>query len=306
MKSKLNEHQFSNLLELIEKDYVLYAPYKSDGVIKLEKFHGKEKLALGQKTTLPFKKYLTPNGDVERDKKIAFLALPLCDVHAIHILLRKISSATKIKRNDILIIGSDCKKDNSCFCEIMNGDHFEGFDLFIEKELEEYKVVSKTDAGDKYLNKIKLKNIHSVDFKRNLTKEPFNIEDIPKAIDDKEIFADFWQKIGNNCFACGACTAVCPLCFCGKQKFSEDNDPYYEWDSCFNNDFSCIQNKHDLRPTNSDRIYNWYHHKFVRSPRENNDFLCTGCGRCISACTANINIKNILSYFDKRIEEELK
>lgn len=305
MKNKLNEHQFTNLIELIEKDYALYAIYKVSGTYKLEKYHGKTDLSLGDKTSLPFKKYLMPNGNTERDRKIALLGLPLCDVHAVHILLKKISKAHKVKRDNILIIGSDCQRDNTCFCEAMNGDHFTGFDLYIEKDSTGYKTVAKSNVGENYLNKLKLRNLKSVAFRQDLARESFSPEDVSDAINDKELFANFWLKIGNNCFACGACSAVCPLCFCGKQHFSQENEPYYDWDSCFNKNFSCVQNEKDLRPLNSDKIYNWYHHKFVRAPRENGDFLCTGCGRCIKACPANINIKNILSYFDKKIEDKI-
>jgi ferredoxin len=121
---------------------------------------------------------------------------------------------------------------------------------------------------------------------------------LTKVIENKEDLKDFWQGISNNCFGCGACTAVCPLCFCTRKDFKNTPDGQtklcLDWDSCFSKRFSEIQNHHDFRPENVDRLYNWYHHKFVRSPRENNFSLCTGCGRCIDACPANLNVKNII------------
>jgi len=308
MRTHINEFQFNNILELIKKDYAVFAPQKINGVITLAPLANKKNLRLGAKSVVPFKKILWPDGDeYESINKIAFLGLPLCDVHALHILLKKLGTNAPIKRNNILIIASDCKRDSTCFCEVFNADHLNGFDLYIESDAERYKILSDTELGERYLKELKLKESKALKLERDKVNKTFNINnELSILIADKDANSDFWSKIGNNCFGCSACSLVCPLCFCSKQQVKIDESIEYKWDSCFSKSFSEIQNHHDMRPERKDRIYNWYHHKFVRSPHENDDFLCTGCGRCITACPANINIKNILSYFDKTIEDKLK
>jgi len=139
--------------------------------------------------------------------------------------------------------------------------------------------------------------------------EKFDLEELKNIISDRKDNEKIWQGIADNCFGCGACTAVCPLCYCTRQEFENDfcskSNQCLNWDSCFAKRFSEVQNHFDLRPENVDRLYNWYHHKFVRAKFEHDHFLCTGCGHCIEACPANLNIKNILeSLINKKEQKE--
>ena len=65
------------------------------------------------------------------------------------------------------------------------------------------------------------------------------------------------------------------------------------WDSCMLPDFAVVSFK-NFRPEYEDRIYNWYHHKFVRMPREYGFVGCIDCGRCITYCPARINYRKVL------------
>ena len=135
-------------------------------------------------------------------------------------------------------------------------------------------------------------------------KDVFDKNILTEAIQDKVKFQDYWQSVANNCFGCGSCSAVCPLCFCVRQDFENNAagncDHCFRWDACFSKSFSEIQNHHDLRPANIDRLYNWYHHKLVRAPYEKIGYLCTGCGRCIKACPAHLNQHSIMNGLQRK------
>lgn len=275
-----------------------------------------------KKTVIPFKRILLPDGQsveqFDKDKKIALVGLPNCDIWALLYFLKEFEQTNLLpKRENILIVGSECKPDRFCFCERMGTDKHAPFDLFIQEEKNDFSVFSGTKTGEEILKKAgvkKSKNKPTLNpIRENATV--FDDKAIEKTISNRNENEDFWQGISKNCFGCGACSAVCPLCFCTRQEF-ENHLPSIKkegqegstctqclkWDSCFAKSFSEIQNHYDLRPANIDRLYNWYHHKFVRAKFEHNHFLCTGCGRCIEACPANLNVKNILESIIKKGE----
>lgn len=237
--------------------------------------------------------------DLEK-KKIALIGLSNCDIWALFAFLKEFEDTNLLhKREDLLIVGAECLPDQNCFCEKMGTDKYAPFDIFLQEEKNDYSVFTGTKHGEKILKKIGiLKNQKLILRPIKNKKDNFNLEQISKTIKDRTSNEDFWQGISDNCFGCGACTAVCPLCFCTRQDFINnikgESSQCLKWDSCFAKRFSEVQNNFDLRPQNIDRLYNWYHHKFVRAKHENNHYLCTGCGRCIEACPANLNIKNIL------------
>jgi len=258
------------------------------------------------------------NGNSSRSlhssNKIALIGLNNCDVWALHYLLEEFTD-TKIlpKRENILIFSSECFPNENCFCDLTGTNKLAPFDLHVQEEKNEYAIFSGNKRGEAILKKNGIKQsqkkLQISEIKPN--QKTFAEQNISKIIDNKEKHIEFWDKISENCFGCGACSTVCPLCFCTRQDFKNEltgeSKQCLNWDSCFAKRFSEIQNHYDFRPKNVDRLYNWYHHKFVRSYHKNKRFLCTGCGRCIEACPAHLNMKNILeSLIEQDSEKETK
>lgn len=121
-----------------------------------------------------------------------------------------------------------------------------------------------------------------------------------------------WDELTEKCFTCGICSYVCPLCYCFEledtvkitTETATDIKGSREkrWDSCMLPDFAKVSFK-NYRPEYRDRIYNWYHHKFVRMPRELGFPGCVDCGRCMHFCPANINYREVLKEL---IEDDKK
>lgn len=316
MAYKVNQHQINQLLDIVSKSYKTYANQKVSDKVILDKLANFSDLKLFSKNTImPFKKVLFPNGiksDRVANEKIAFVGLNICDVHALHIFLKQFRNSSLVPtRSNIFIIATSCTPDKDCFCEVFGANKIDGFDLYIQKEKNgKFSIFAGTKKAETLLETLKLKEVKNPPKIRPIRHDEEDFEnDLDKIIDNRAGYKDFWQKISNNCFGCSACTAVCPLCFCFKQEVENDKDGgcnnCLKYDSCFSKEFSEISGRHDFRPQNVDRLYNWYHHKFVRGPKELNRDLCTGCGRCIKACPANLNIKNILSALDEKVERKL-
>lgn len=230
-----------------------------------------------------------------------------CDVWALERFLNEFKNTSLLpKRENIFIIATQCKQQKNCFCDLVGTDKPAHFDIFVEElNNEKFNLFAKSTKGKLIIEKIFAKKIKEEEpnIKIRLNENnKFDLKEISEIINDRKKIEKIFNEIANNCFGCGACSAVCPLCFCTRQEFSnfidnegkDCNNQCLSWDSCFSKRFSEIQHHYNFRPNISDRFYNWYHHKFVRSIEKNNYPLCVGCGRCIDACPANLNIKNIL------------
>lgn len=259
---------------------------------------------------MSFKNILFPNGlnkNSSDNKKIALIGLHSCDLAALDIFYQQFSSTNLLPdRKNILVIASECAPDNDCFCDVFGANKPRNFDLYLQKNGAYYAIFSGSKIGAHYLDKLGLKKSNKqIEIKKiEIKTDNIKANNLSELIENRSLNKDFWQGIANNCFGCGACTTVCPLCFCTKQIYQSDlggnKSECLSWDTCFSDDFFKISSGFDFKPKNVDRLYNWYHHKFVRSYREINKPLCVGCGRCIKACPANLNIKNILASIEEK------
>jgi ferredoxin len=301
----VNNHQLKYLLELIARDHLVYLPQKKDGRIVFDLIENVSDIRVFSKTTLPFKKVLFSNGSTKTryplNNKIALVGLHNCDVAALELFYQQFSESDILPpRSNLLIIGSECKPDDDCFCNVFGTDKLGNVDFYLQKEKDQISIFSQTPKARKYFAKLGVKeSANKCPYRLvEIISSEINREQLEENVDAKRLHKEFWQGIANNCFGCGACTTVCPLCFCFRREYKNDinggESQCLKWDSCFAKEFSEVQNHFDLRPNNVDRLYNWYHHKFVRAEKELDKSLCVGCGRCIKACPAHLNIKNIL------------
>lgn len=305
----------NHLAQLLTENFCVISPQNYGETSKFEIINKFSQVSwFSKRSVFSFKRFLFPNNTkIEIDhQKIAFTGLPLCDIAALNIFIKQFKTSGLLpNRDDILIIGGECQPDDNCFCDQFSFKGLLDYDLYIFKQNSDFIVKTNSWRGEQLIKKIGLKKIpNTTNLKSKIKTEKIELDLTQKNIDNKEMTFDYWQKIANNCFGCGACSAVCPLCFCFDQDFETDLDGEHHrrinWTSCFSPDFSQIQNGFDLRPSNRDRIYNWYHHKFVRGPKELGYALCVGCGRCITACPAHLNIKNIINSMNHKYGSENK
>ena len=303
MAYKIDTNLLKKLIESIIKDYQTYAPVKKSGNIVFEQISSSANLEFfPDKTVMSFKKAILPNPSTitNKDKKIAIIGLPPCDTHALNIFYNQFSHTDILPdRKNLFILASECTPSDKCFCSTFNTFKPIGFDLYLQQRKDTLEIIERSKKGAQYLQNLSLKNpLKSPSIIIHQSKDKLNLKNITKLIENRARFDDFWQRLSNNCFGCGACSTVCPLCFCTRQDFKNtidgESQVCLKWDSCFAKEFSEVQFGFDTRPKNVDRLYNWYHHKFVRAPHSFKEFNCVGCGRCIEACPADLNIKNIL------------
>lgn len=312
------------LAETLGKKYDIYGPVKTSDEAVFSKFNFKKieasdtlELHYGI-TTVPPTKYLFPaketvldfeNGEEatpkdKRSKKRILFGVNLADLTGINYLDKEFLEPIKDE------VYEKNRENTFVFCI----DHFDPepnlkYDLHFKNiGNNDYVVSSGSDFGKKIIKgsslfkKSKVKNKETFRPKES----PIHHEEIAEII-EKSKEDPIWDDLAEICFGCGVCTYVCPVCYCfetedkvkieGLSKCSGCRER--RWDSCMLADFAAISS-HNFRPELRDRIYNWHHHKFVRTPREHGFQGCVDCGRCIVYCPARINFHETLQYLIKK------
>jgi sulfhydrogenase subunit beta (sulfur reductase) len=111
---------------------------------------------------------------------------------------------------------------------------------------------------------------------------------------------DAWKPEVEKCMTCGNCTMVCPTCFCYHQedynKWNvKDGERVRMWDSCQLIDFSEVAMGENFRKDKAARMKWRIYHKLAYWPEQFNTFGCTGCGRCITYCIADIDMTRVIA-----------
>ena len=109
---------------------------------------------------------------------------------------------------------------------------------------------------------------------------------------------EFWDQVSASCISCGACTYVCPACYCftiTDESAGMQGERIRTWDSCMFYQYTLEASGHNPRPTKADRYRNRIGHKFSYHPTNyKGAFGCSGCGRCIKSCPVSLDIRQVL------------
>jgi len=110
--------------------------------------------------------------------------------------------------------------------------------------------------------------------------------------------ASFWPQIAEACINCGACTFLCPTCYCfdiQDEVAGTKGVRLRYWDSCMFPLFTLHASGHNPRGQKMQRVRNRFMHKFKYFPDRFGPVSCVGCGRCVKDCPVNIDIREVIS-----------
>ncbi|MFP3044825.1 MAG: 4Fe-4S dicluster domain-containing protein [Thermocladium sp.] len=199
------------------------------------------------------------------------------------------------KRKSIKLINIACTHSCSskAFCASLQGPRLEsGYSMQL------------TDVGDKYF--VEMNDDLPIDY-----MVPADKEWLSKAInavrgvyeEQSRVSMNYelkwsdsiWSELANKCIECGACTLACPTCFC----YSMD---YRDWsrqeDSCLWAGFTRMAGGNPRQSLDS-RMRQRFYHKLSYHKDRYGYALCTGCGRCTTACPVDIDIRNVINHFSR-------
>jgi sulfhydrogenase subunit beta (sulfur reductase) len=264
--------------------------------------------------------------DLKPQKKVFFGIHP-CDMQAI---LKLDYAFTKgnceanymARRENSLFIGVSCRPDRNCFCEGV-GSYItnEGFDLFFVDIGDKYYIETITQAGKELLWKHANISPPSGDDRKSAlqTKERNRKFQMPLGChrlalpELLEISSDddLWVDISKKCTSCGSCTIVCPTCYCfDVSDFLnldlERGTRVRRWDSCQLENFAVVGTGENFRKDRKQRLRHRLNRKYLYETDEYGKPSCVGCGRCIRACVAGIDIREAVNTLAERHAEQLQ
>jgi len=185
----------------------------------------------------------------------------------------------------------------------------EGSDIFMIKKGDQLLLKAVTPKGGSLLSSLNgLAQAGAEDEKyfddyvargRNFKTRHACVEDgvIAKKLEDLFHKTEFWEKISDACLSCGACTFVCPTCYC----FDICDETLFGkgirrrvWDACMFTDFTLEASGHNPRTKVYQRLRQKICHKYSFHVRKYGVISCVGCGRCTRNCPVNIDIFSIV------------
>jgi sulfhydrogenase subunit beta (sulfur reductase) len=213
------------------------------------------------------------------------------------------------KRANTLVVSLGCVNPNPvCFCHSMGGApcFSEGSDLFFLDLGDRYVVEVGSDKGAALLEdpafedadeealalSEKIKKETAASMKPLTLKEDLK-EQLEQRFDDPA-----WSESAETCLGCGICTYLCPTCHCFDlcdETTGRTGERIRVWDSCQFPLFTQQASGFNPRPTVRERFRQRIMHKFSYLPETQAMPGCVGCGRCVTECPVNLDIRDVVT-----------
>ncbi len=313
---------------VLEGDTVIFRPFKAGNALCLDRpaNNPPKSVIFPQSDTLFAFEYKKDAADqkkvtvelqtnMEFPRAVIFGARP-CDAKGFTIYDRPYIEANgpdpyyKGRREKTTIITLSCPAPSSgCFCVAVGGGPADktGSDVLVTEVEKGYFLESVSEKGKSILTMAGIEDgglYEQEARKRQQTvheavKKPF------PSITHKEVLRDvfekdeFWEQSVSKCISCGACTYLCPTCYCFNitdEQTLEKGERIRSWDACMFFHFTLEASGHNPRPTKFQRFKNRVGHKFLYYPEKYNGVIaCCGCGRCIRHCPVSVDISEVVS-----------
>jgi sulfhydrogenase subunit beta (sulfur reductase) len=256
------------------------------------------------------------------DKPFAIVGVKACDLKGLkvqdHVFLdHDYKDPFYIKnREENLIISSDCTcAIETCFCLALGVEPYprEDFDINLSEIDDGFlveigskkgkRIIEKNaslfqETSDKFVSRRDNKREKVIrEVEGNIKENGVPEEKLFEGIIEKNYESDIWNDEAKNCVECGACTIICPTCHCFLLYDQKDEQRMMRlrvWDSCMIKDYARVAGGANPRGKLWMRLRNRFEKKFSFFPKVAEVYACTGCGRCVSACPAKIDIREVL------------
>lgn len=256
-----------------------------------------------------------------KDKKRIIAGVKTCDLKSLDVLDKAMITddwydpSYKHWREHTYIISSDCTDlAETCHCTLVDGTPYAltGFDLNLSRLEDHYYISAGSPKGEELIDLLKKSNI-SFDEAKGDTEKLIkgNRQKIIQRLDNqnaqyarsgkyeylKSGSLDAWHEESETCVGCGACTNICPTCYCLILNDESEGEVFKKvrsYDSCQYNGYARVAGGATPRPKMDQRFKNRYLCKFLYM-QSNFDMLgCTGCGRCTETCPGKIDFRKVV------------
>ncbi|MBU0533429.1 MAG: 4Fe-4S dicluster domain-containing protein [Candidatus Omnitrophica bacterium] len=319
---KREDKRFYGRFENTPTEDIVIGEVRAFEPLKAFFFKGREKVADGFKADMPS----------SGDKPFAIVGVKACDLKGFkvqdYVFSAKSGTTPDGTNNDDtdpfylqmrdknLIISSDCTcVIDTCFCLALGVKPYpqDDFDINLSQINGGFIVESSSEKGEKVIqqnlslmeestkgklserDKQRDKVVKQIE--KNIQENDIPSQKVFEGIIEKNYDSGIWEEEAKTCVECGACNTICPTCHCFllyDQKDAKKMARFRIWDSCMVKDFARVAGGANPRHKLWMRLRNRFEKKFDFFPKVANLYACTGCGRCISACPAKIDIRKVL------------
>ncbi|MFC2067449.1 4Fe-4S dicluster domain-containing protein [Chloroflexota bacterium] len=334
MKAKIiQKKDIASLLDRLIKEYELFAPVKRDGLILFEAISSGNEAYLNYRSSkIPPKRIFFPQSEMlfscssakdmtemkvppSLEKPLLVFGMHPCDAKGLMLLDKVFDGGCKDpyyinRRANTTVVNIGCTiPRTSCFCTTVGGGPFlaEGSDLLFIDIGDEYLVRIITDKGAQLLKDApefsdakedKLSGARQViEAVENSMSNVLKVEGLKEKLDS--MFDDpIWERVSEKCIDCGICTFLCPTCHCFDmvdEAVDTNAARIRIWDSCQYPLFTLEASGFNPRPTVKERCRQRIMHKFSYYIDNHGQRACVGCGRCITECPVNWDIRQALT-----------
>ncbi|MBA3005001.1 MAG: 4Fe-4S dicluster domain-containing protein [Proteobacteria bacterium] len=325
-------------LEELARENKVFAPrYEGDAVI-FAPFDPKQEISIKHAATMPPKKTVFPQSEklvdftyskdpenlsrilieakeiLPKGTTVVFGSRP-CDVRGftmfdrVYLAEKTTDVYYKARRENTSFITLACEKpETTCFCHWVDSSPSDasGSDVLATPIEDGYVLEPFSEKGQKLLTSSLLENgerwiLEVKDVHENAAGFLANAPDLsqaPQKLLDVFDNMEFWENAAAKCLSCGACTYLCPSCYCFNitdETTGMKGTRFRSWDNCMSAQFTMEASGHNPRPTKAHRLKNRVGHKFSYYPAIHDGVIsCCGCGRCIKSCPVGIDIREIV------------
>ena len=321
------EGSLGSLLALLQEYGPVYGPMKKGEGFVFSPISTVDDLALDYDTTvLSPKKYLlrpmetlfrvrkqdgfTVEQNSSASRQVLF-GVHSCDLSAIK-LLDKVYQQSYVdpvysaRREETLIVGMTCTSPpyDKCFCASMKTGPapLDGYDLLLTNLGDTVLLEVGSDKGSAAVAELDWHGLvaDALARKGQLVKDAaakmprkLNTADLPVLM-NANFDHPYWMKLKDKCLACGNCALSCPSCYCYNviDQVGLDVTKVQRtrtWDACLLPEFAEVHGG-NFRKERDARIKQFMYHKLSYWVDQYGALGCVGCGRCINACPAGIDI----------------
>ncbi len=209
------------------------------------------------------------------------------------------------------LVGISCREQcGTCFCRWVGGSPFgtEGLDLLLTETEQGFVAEVLTGRGASLVEaaggarEASQDELHQVESMRQEAEQAMSaMPETAATLRSKDLMslynASFWEGLSESCINCGACTFLCPTCYCfdiQDEVVRKKGRRIRYWDSCMFPLFTLHASGHNPRGQKVQRVRNRFMHKLKYFPERFGPVSCVGCGRCIRECPVNIDIREVL------------
>ena len=301
----LEQAELDALLDTLKTDRALWTPQLGeDGLCRLQVTSTETWPAMALPTFIPLKKLMLPSREAlwnflsgqffasQTPEAVAVVGAPLCDLQAVWYLDQVFADdlSYQIRRAQIFLVGMGCEPGPECRC-VRHLMPVAG-DLFISPE----RGWALSPTGEALLLACGCLAAEKgpLPWPENVAERRHELtEELYRSAQD----APVWAEEAKRCLSCGACSAVCPTCYCFDMLDVAAVDGtvtrHRVWDNCFFAEHGKVAGGHDFRPDRAHRLrFRMEHKRFGFGAMHGQD-SCVGCGRCRRACPVDIDLDRI-------------